>query len=363
MLNEPKIEIKYLPFYEVDLYPTNSTIDNNLSNITTFTKDRVVTGKKGFYLSGGSYNEEKQEDIGTLMNGTYTFFDEVKKYGGIVGTELSNNNYQFDTTQQITLIAPNNSTIPYLVIYFDNIAGEYATKMTFSDEPNTIYSNNSYIFSKKIVGSHSSITITINQWSKQKSVFKILKITAGISNEYDIRSITDLYYTKDKFTDTDELRFGVSLQEATFQIIDRNGIINSLYNGGFQLKNIQVNIYIDGDLDSVFMVDNPTSDNNKLYWDFQCNDILKNKLQEKLNPYFFGVRTSILDFISYACSGSISYKYESDELVSELYQISPPIAFVETGQTREELLIKCCQVGLLRMYSDEDGSLLISRGI
>ena len=59
MINEPKIEIKYLIDYDLEV---TGTIDKTISNPKNLTDDEYSFGKKGLHLNGGYFDETLQED-------------------------------------------------------------------------------------------------------------------------------------------------------------------------------------------------------------------------------------------------------------------------------------------------------------
>ena len=97
MINVPKLEIEYLVNY--DLTFTNASEFHPLSNISEVNKNiSNLSGKKGFHLSGGSVDEETGEVSGTLLDGTFTFYkDSENAYDGIMGYELSSEDYSFES--------------------------------------------------------------------------------------------------------------------------------------------------------------------------------------------------------------------------------------------------------------------------
>lgn len=370
MINEPKIVIKYLVNYDIEV---TGTIDETISNPTNLTDDEPVLGKKGIHLNGGYYDETNGEDVGTLLNGKYTFYDENKMYNGLVGTAMSNENYTFDEPQYFTISTKDpNTYLKSIFVYFDNIAGEIATKMSFSNEPNKIYSNNKYIFMHSFGENSTLTTVTLNflQWSKRNATVKVKKIKTGYTAIYDPFTIKDIYYTKDKFSDTENLKFGVSHQEATLQILDKNGMIFDLYNSDLLFKNIEVQIFIDNVLENSVIITSKNSDNTTEFWTFDCQDYPSLKLSEIINPLNvpldennIPIPKSIKYIIEYAAGNVLNLKYKDSELEQELDNIMIKVPFINGGQTREEVLVKCCQIALLRMYADENGNLIIDRGI
>lgn len=382
MVNAPRLEIEYLVDYELTF--TNTDDFHSLSNIGEVNGSVFkLDGKKGFHLSGGSV-DSNGEVSGVLLDGTYTFYkSETKAYNGIMGDELSGEDYSFQS-QYIDFKTTNDNTyIKSIIVHFDSVAGEYATEMSFSNGVNgdgsqnnlyngsTIIRNNSLIFMYSF-GENSnlkSVRLNVLKWSKKNALMKVLKIKTGYTGIYTPATINNLSFSRDKFNDENELRFGVSSQNGTANIIDVDGIIKSLYLNDLFFKNIQTHLYIDDVLESSYILENKKGTNGDNFWEFEFKDILSFKLDEKVKPINIFVDENnniqplpLTYFISFAVNKQINIVYE-DGLEEELNQILIPIPFVSFGQTRYDLLLKCCQVGLLRMYTDRFGNLFVSRGL
>ena len=137
MYNEPQIEIEYLVDYELSV--TNGEDFNELSDISNIDENiSNLSGKKGFHLSGGTMDAISGEVSGVLLDGTYTFYkSNAKAYNGIIGNELSGQDYTFHN-QYIDISTTNENTyIKSIIIYFDptisvnSEVSEFATKMSF----------------------------------------------------------------------------------------------------------------------------------------------------------------------------------------------------------------------------------------
>lgn len=384
MINVPKLEIEYLVNY--DLTFTNASEFHPLSNISEVNKNiSNLSGKKGFHLSGGSVDEETGEVSGTLLDGTFTFYkDSENAYDGIMGYELSGEDYSFESQYIDFSTSYDNAYIKSLIIYFDPTASEFATRMSFSNgvnadgTPNPLYNGGTIIHNNKLIFMYSfgenstlkSVRLNILKWSKKNALMKILKITTGYTGYYDPSTLTQLSYTRDKFSDVEELRFGVSKQTANATVIDRDGMIKELYVNNLFFKNILVYFYVDDMLDGSYYLENKTGSNADNLWKFDFKDILSFKLDEKVLPmnididekYEKPIPKTLLDFISHAIGESLNIIYDNG-LEEELRNILIPVPFLNAKQTRYDVLLKCCQLGLLRMYSDEFGNLIVSRGI
>ena len=182
--------------------------------------------------------------------------------------------------------------------------------------------------------------------------------------------IRDLFYSNDKFSDQEELRFGVSLQTANIKLYDKDGAIMTLYEARLFFKNVRVLIYIDNVVEADLLLDTKSSNNTINYWEFDCKDILSYRLEEKLP--IMGVQVdsggvpipkSLKYMIDYTLAGVSNPKIYDIGLEEELEGIMIPIAFIRPNQTRYDILLKIAQVGLLRIYTDKDANIIISRGL
>jgi hypothetical protein len=380
MKNEPRIEIQYLVDFELEFIPDlkNSLGESNLlSNPQNLNDDIAVNGFKGFHLSGGS-KDSNGKDIGCLLDGSYKFYDPVIKYNGLLGNEnsiKSGNANVFTTPQKIDIETMyENTYLKSLLIYFDKDCNEYATKLRFNNavETNKIMVNNKLLFMRSF-GEDSTLTSTnveLLEWSKENSLAKIVKIKTGFTGIYTPMQIRDLFYSNDKFSDENQLRFGVSLQTANISLYDKDGSIMALYEARLFFKNIRVLIYIDNIIEADLLLDTKSSNNTINYWEFDCKDILSYKLDEKLpimgvqvdgsgNP----IPKSLKYMLDYTLAGVSNPVIYDNGLESELDSIMIPVAFIRPNQTRYDLLLKIAQVGLLRIYTDANANIVISRGL
>ena len=82
--------------------------------------------------------------------------------------------------------------------------------------------------------------------------------------------IRNLFYSNDKFSDENQLRFGVSLQTTNISLYDKDGSIMTLYEARLFFKNIRVLIYIDNIVEADLLLDTKSSNNTINYWEFDC---------------------------------------------------------------------------------------------
>ena len=369
MINEPRVVIKYVESVPIQLDTANTTYDSDLSDYSNLFSEGEPAGKRWLQLAGGSYDEETGEDIGTLINGRYTVFDDTLKYDGLVGSELSNSDYEFDNDQYFTITSQNGEYIKNIFVYFDKTAEEYATEILI-DNVFAIHNNNKYVvvcnFGED--STRTSVRVDILKWSKKNSQFKIVKVAVGYTGVYGTKQIRDIYYTRDKIADAEELQFGVSIQEATLEINDYDDIIQSLYDTNLFPDYAPVEIYIDSELQGSFVIDKKSTENELGYWTFDCIDYVGLRLQDTINPLNVEyadsqiVAKSVKSIIEYIIGDVVPIVYSSAELKEQLNHTMVDVPFLN-AQTREEALKKCCQLKLLRMYTSEDACLIVARGV
>lgn len=398
MNNAPQVKIQYLVNYDLEISGQDGvsgldTSDLNplsdLSNINN--QDAKLRGKKGFILSGGSVDDATGEVSGVLLDGTYTLFSDAEKsYNGIMGDCLSGNDYKFEKPQYITIRAKNENTyIRSLLIYFDpetyfvNGKGEYvsefATKISFSgakkyepvsdnnvDVPefNVATDNDSPVFLYNF-GSQSTLTeikINIDEWNKKNSLVKILKIVTGYTGVYDKTNLLKFDFNLSKIVDEEQIRFGVSNNECSVHVLDKDLMIGTLYKKDLIYDNIQINITVDGITQGVFYLDNKNSEKGSNEWVFNCVDRL-NSLKNVKMPMFAIKSRTVYQLVMELMSGVVSNIIWENDAFNYCNSVSIEKSYFEANQTLYDLLIKCCQVGLLRIYIDAQDVCRITSGV
>lgn len=390
MNNAPQVKIQYLVNYDLEISGQDgvSGLDtsdlsplSDLSNINN--QDAKLSGKKGFILSGGSVDDVTGEVSGVLLDGTYTFFSDAEKsYKGIMGNELSTNTYEFDKSQYITIKTKNpNTYIKDILIYFDPVANEYATELSFSNakkyDPTTdseiddptyttakTYKNERLVFLHNF-GENSTLTqiqININKWSKKNSLMKILKIVTGYTGIYDKASLMKFDFTINKTNDAQQLRFGVTSNTCTIDVLDNDLMIDTLYKKDLIYKNIQVQISVDGIIQGIFYINEKSSEKGSNEWVFDCVDRLES-LKEIKRPMMAIAERNIYEIMNYVLSGVVSNVVW--EKSAKEYCLSKTIekSYFIANQTLYDLMLKCCQVGLLRIYIDRNDVCKITSGV
>ena len=143
-----------------------------------------------------------------------------------------------------------------------------------------------------------------------------------------------------------------------------------LYNSDLIFKNVEVQLYIDDMLEASYVIDTKDSNNTIDYWNFDCKDYAGIRMSDTLpalnvevDENNVPVPKSLKYIIDFCLSGVVNVIYENDELRQELETTMVKVPFINAGKTREEVLTMVCQIALLRMYSDEDGNFIVSRGV
>ena len=390
MNNVPEVKIQYLINYELDILTTESGSDafssvlNPLSDLSGINNQNAqLSGKKGFHLSGGSVDDVSGEVSGVLLDGTYTFYDDTQSaYKGIMGDDLSNDNYEFENPQYITVRAKNAQTyINSLLIYFDPVASEYATEISFSNckkynfetdeevdapEFNSIkpIKNTNMVFLHNF-GQESGLTqvqINIRKWSKKNALMKILKIVTGYTGIYDTTNLMKFDFTIDKVSDANQLRFGVTSNNCSVHLLDNDLMINTLYEKNLIYKNIQVQISVDGIIQGVFYINEKNSEKGSNEWVFDCVDRLES-LKNVKKPMMAIAKRNIYEILNYVLSGVVTNVVW--EKTAKEYCVSKYIeqSYFEANQNVYDLMLKCAQVGLLRIYIDRNDICKITKGV
>lgn len=404
--NMPQIKIQYLVDIELTITKTNNvyqtTLNHELGKLDTCCSDTFQLGnkntdkygKKGFFLSGGSVDANGKES-GCLMNGEYTFFDSEEKYPGILGNVLSDENGEFATEQSITISTINaGDKIKYIVIYFDSVAGEYATSIKFSNEPNVINKNTRSVYIKGFESDNlSSVKITFLTWSKANSLAKVLKIKTGITGVYDYDTIKKLDFSNDKISNEEEVSFGVTSQFCEVSLIDKSGDIQALHEANLLLSNTDNEIkaleifltspkeisYGNEDGETItetidypikigeFILDTYKNKKGTNIWEYSLIDRLQVMSEYLIQPMEITSNATLYSIIMYVLSSlgldgitewsqdALTYCQSPDAVI--------PNAYIEVNQYAYDVLCKCCEVGLLRVFINPEGKVRIERGL
>lgn len=376
MENAPRVEIKFLIDYELVF---NSYAEkHDQSDMSNLNIDTNFKGKKGLHLCGGSVDEETGEVSGCVLDGTYTFYKSTNNsYKGYMGNCLSNNDYTFSTAQYIDFsVKHEGSFIKSILIYFDTVANEFPTELYFSNAINedgtsvSKYSSLYKIKNNKTVFMYSfgedsqitSIRLNISKWSKKNAFVKILKIKTGYTGIYDYSSLKSLRWDNDMFSDETELQFGISSNTASVEIFDNDDIIDELYAKNLIFQNVTMRIYIDGTYQGEFYIDTKNNERGSDVWNFECIDFFE-RIKDDIVPMMqIQKNIPLTKIISWVLDRKgIDYEY-ADGVYDICYAYKIPQAYIKSQQTVYEVLLKVCQVGLLRIYVT-NGKLRITRGI
>ena len=376
MENAPKVEIKFLVDYE--LLFNNYSEKHEQSDMSNLNIDTNFKGKKGLHLCGGSVDEETGEVSGCVLDGTYTFYKSTNNsYKGFMGNCLSNNNYTFSTAQYIDFSTKYSGTyIKSILIYFDTVANEFPTELYFSNAKNengstvSKYSSLYKIKNNKTVFMYSfgedsqitSIRLNISKWSKKNAFVKILKIKTGYTGVYDYSTLKSLKWDNDMFSDETELQFGISSNTASVEIFDNDDIIDELYAKNLIFQNVTMRIYIDGAYQGEFYIDTKNNERGSDIWNFECIDFFE-RIKDDIVPMMqIQNNMPLTKVISWVLDKKgIDYEY-AEGVYDVCYAYKIPQAYIKSQQTIYEVLLKVCQVGLLRIYVT-NGKLRITRGI
>lgn len=378
MENSPRVEIEFLVNYELTFLSHSEKHDQ--SDMSNLNIDTNFKGKKGLHLCGGSVDEETGEVSGCVLDGTYTFYKSVSNsYNGFMGNCLSNDDYTFSTPQYIDFsVKHEGSYIKSILVYFDTVANEFPTELYFSNAINedkssvskysSLYriKNNKTIFMYSF-GEDSQITsirLNIAKWSKKNAFVKILKIKTGYTGIYDYTSLQSLKWDNDKFSDETELTFGISSNKASVEIFDTEDIIDELYAKNLIFQNVIAKIYVDDIYQGSFYIDEKNNERGDEIWTFDCIDFFERKKDDIVPVMQIDAsgNCNLTKIISWVCDrAGIEVEY-TDEAKTACDDYKIPQAYIKSQQTIYEVLLKVCQVGLLRMYVSL-GKLKITRGI
>lgn len=395
-LNFPKIVIRYI--VGADITCSATTLSNGLGTLSEITKETVTVdgsqipkvGKKGLFLSGGSVDGVTGEVSGCLMDGSYLFFGEGEKYAGVLGNVLSGNDYTFSTEQYITVgVSHTGDHITALSIYFDDVAGEHATNITFSTEPGVVYKNNKTVFVKSF-GRDSTVTsvkISFTKWSKKNSLAKVLKVVTNITGEYDYRSIKSMSFSDEKISNEEDVSFGVTSQFCDFSLTDKNGLIQALHETNilmddaiasiFLVNTVEKDIYDPGTGQTVrslvdtedkigeFYLSTYENERGTTIWDFSLVDKLEKFKEETIAPEEVAERSlyTIISIILGRMGFSEDVVEWEPNARSFCRSKTIPTSYIEPNQYAYDVLCKCCEVGLLRIFINPQGKVRVERGL
>lgn len=368
-----------------------------LDGTYTFFSDaeKSYNGIMGYELSSDMYQQvtvtnKTSGEFYVLDNGSYVKKTLPQDY--IEGIVYYQKYYGFEEPQYITIKAKNENTyIRSLLIYFDpettftdstgnKDAKECATKISFSNakkydiETGEIVDDATYdgtpIDNDRMVflhnfGENSTLTqvqINILGWSKKQSLMKILKIVTGYTGIYDKTNLMKFDFTINKTNDAQQLRFGVSSNNCTVDVLDNDLMIDTLYKKDLIYKNIQVQISVDGVMQGIFYINEKNSEKGSNEWVFDCVDRLESLKDIKRPMMAIGERT-IYKIMNDVLSGIVSNVVWEKSAKEYCSSVTIPKSYFKTGQTLYNLMLKCCQVGLLRVYIDRNDNCKITGGL
>lgn len=320
---------------EIDV---NSSESENLVTASGYENlgglDKLNTGFKGFYFSGG----DKSKNEGCWLDGSFKFFDAKNPYKGFTGKTLSSTTYPYTfAVDQIITLSNDTGNISQVIIRFDNIAGEYATKLQIG---NAIYYNYSYVFSTKLPESVSSVNIKILEWSKPNSVVKILTLTTGLVLNYDTKNLKGIKFSNKVASDLSAVKFGINIQDGSISVLDKEGLLSSLNGSDLFHTGLQVKIYKDNELFQQFITDSLSANTFNTKWDITIIDDITNWEDQQFNNLSYETRT-LKDILRILIPDIVF-----DDNVIDM---TIPNSFLNTG-TKWSSVQKCCQLGFLSIY-------------
>lgn len=310
-------------------------------------------------------------------------YDSLKTYYSF--SVVDNSHYVFTLKEQtpyITIRTKNENTyIRSLLIYFDPVATEYATEISFSNakkyDPTTdseiddptyttakTYKNERLVFLHNF-GENSTLTqiqININKWSKKNSLMKILKIVTGYTGIYDRSSLMKFDFNINKTNDAQQLRFGVSSNNCTIDVLDKDLMIDTLYQKDLIYKNVQVQVLVDGIMQGIFYINEKSSEKGSNEWVFDCVDRLE-LLKEIKRPMMSIKERNVYEMVNYVLSGVVSNVVWEKGAKEYCESVFVEKSYFKANQTLYDLMLKCCQVGLLRIYVDREDKVKITSGV
>lgn len=388
--------------------------------------DKEYTQESLDATASGTYYV-KTDEIDAFGNPIYnsvelpTQFDPTQVYYSV--SIVDNSRYVYsvkESSQKIRIYAPLDKYMRDILIYFDPMCGEYASEITFTeaekmdyvetkfqagysdwvykkvdgkyisvklpadydpetstdvyykfrltDEPkydgSTIHKNNQMIFIYNF-GENSTlarISINIKKWSKKNSLMKISKIVTGYTGIYDSSNLLKADFTINKTNDAQQLRFGVTSNTCTLNLLDKDLMINTLYEKELILKNIEVQILVDDIVQGVFYINEKSSEKGTNQWTFECLDKLE-QLKDITRPMMSIGKRNVYEIMTYVLSG-ISLEVSWEKKAKEYCEsIIIEQSYFEANQTLYDLMLKCCQVGLLRIYIDRNNVCKITSGV
>ena len=208
----------------------------------------------------------------------------------------------------------------------------------------------------------TQVQINIRKWSKKNALMKILKIVTGYTGIYDTTNLMKFDFTIDKVSDANQLRFGVTSNNCSVHLLDNDLMINTLYEKNLIYKNIQVQISVDGIIQGVFYINEKNSEKGSNEWVFDCVDRLES-LKNVKKPMMAIAKRNIYEILNYVLSGVVTNVVW--EKTAKEYCVSKYIeqSYFEANQNVYDLMLKCAQVGLLRIYIDRNDICKITKGV
>jgi hypothetical protein len=372
--NTPKVDFTFLKDYSLSF--TNFSSKNRLADTSVLNGEDSFAGKKGFHLCGGSVNEETKEISGCVLDGTFTFYES--KYKGWLGAKLSNTDTgKFDTAESVVISTSSSGTyIKSLIIVFDEVSNEYATKIAFDNAikadgtTDTTYtqdiefenSENVFLFNFGETSTIVSVRLIIKEWSKKNAFVKITRIRTGYKKQYTSNEITSIKWDNFKVSDENELSFGVSSNTAEMVVLDNENILYKLYSKDLIYDNVETRIYLDDILQGVYYLSEKSNERGSQEWTLSCVDALEKNKNDICPTMQLTTDMTMKALIEWVCSDlGMEPVFTEDASVATTAFVIPK-AYITKKQSYYSVLLKCCQVCCLRMYMAY-GKLVITSGL
>lgn len=329
----------------------------NVSNRNKVFEQKTASGFSGFQLSAN------ENEVTSTLNGAYKAFD-TEGYPGYISRKLSREDGYVEELLPFCIFG---SLPEYLIITFDEVTNEYATRMVLTchspqssaevditnDETQCIIPLSE--FSDVDVSTGVEFSLFIHTWSRSYSSIKVSYLSAGIDYFFNSNKIVDFQCSENAYDSNMSLSPGICEQFADIRLYDSQDILRNRllktsgeYNWKISIKSIDDTnnkTYVLGTYDlSEWEADTDTSLLTLL-----CRD--PSRLFSKIEIPRVQVKTRTLnDFIMLMFQHTkFSYKYADEETLLRCEQIKVPNSwYIE--EYLDVMLRNICDIGLLRIY-------------
>lgn len=210
--------------------------------------NNISMGFKGLYLSS-------ENDLLSKLDSTCYFFPE-NGYDGWVGNVVSksveingqkvNKFYYPDTNTEADLtFTIKGSNITFLLINFDVVSQEWATKLEINGEVRT---NVAGLYTEVFSTPQTEVTLKILEWNKPNCLPKITRINTELTLYYSRKQISSLYCSNMMKANERDISYGIVSQYGQFEIMDNSEDLLDLSYFGLLKENLPVQIYLNGSI-------------------------------------------------------------------------------------------------------------------